>query len=403
VLPRAALSACVVVLLGCEARPSLEPSHGGSPAGPGSAESGAASTPATSALAPAPDESARARDGARALAPAEWRGLVATLSEEGGAFPSDNYVSNETSQLHVAAAVLRRVRPGGVYLGVGPEQNFAYVALSRPALAFVLDIRRDNLVLHLLYKAAFELAADRAELVALLLGRGRPVPVAAEAPLDAVLETVAASSRSTETLEAAHRRIVERLDAHGALARPADREALGRIHRAFFRHGLDLRFAWREASFRRYPPLGEMLGVRDAEGRARGFAADEETFRLVQRMQREHRIVPVVADFAGDRALAAIAAELDRRRLRVGVFYVSNVEQYLLEGGVWWKWRRNVALLPVDDASVFVRAYLDQGKPHPRQRPGHRTTTTLHPVADLLAERASPRSMLELATRAILE
>jgi hypothetical protein len=54
---------------------------------------------------------------------------------------------------------------------VGPEQNLTYIALTAPQLAFVVDIRRDNALLHLLYRALFERAGSRAEFVALLLGR----------------------------------------------------------------------------------------------------------------------------------------------------------------------------------------------------------------------------------------
>ena len=79
----------------------------------------------------------------------------------------------------VAAALSERAKPGGVYLGVGPEQNFTYIAAIRPKIAFITDIRRGNLQLHLMYKALFELSADRAEFVSLSLheaspGRSRP-------------------------------------------------------------------------------------------------------------------------------------------------------------------------------------------------------------------------------------
>ena len=72
-----------------------------------------------------------------------WR-LVGTLSEPAGAFElSDTFVSNETSVPELA----RWLRPsGGVYIGVGPEQNFTYIAALRPAMAFIVDIRREMTV-----------------------------------------------------------------------------------------------------------------------------------------------------------------------------------------------------------------------------------------------------------------
>ena len=108
---------------------------------------------------------------------------------------------------------------------------------------------------------------------------------------------------------------------------------------------------------------------------ARGFLASEEAFRFVQAMESEGRIVPVVGDFAGDSALPGIAAYLAREKLTVSAFYTSNVEQYLLEPKVWAKWARNVAALPTDDRSLFIRAYLDQGRRHPKELTGHRTAT----------------------------
>ena len=63
------------------------------------------------------------------------------------------------------------MKPSGVYLGVGPEQNFTYIAAIRPRIAFITDIRRGNLHLHLMYKALFELSANRADFVARLFNR----------------------------------------------------------------------------------------------------------------------------------------------------------------------------------------------------------------------------------------
>ena len=45
---------------------------------------------------------------------------------------------------------------GGAYIGVGPDQNFSYIAaIAAGRSPFIVDIRRDNLLLHLLFKAIF--------------------------------------------------------------------------------------------------------------------------------------------------------------------------------------------------------------------------------------------------------
>ena len=43
--------------------------------------------------------------------------------------------------------------------------------LVKPRMAFIVDIRRGNLDLHLMYKALFELSADRAEFVSRLFSK----------------------------------------------------------------------------------------------------------------------------------------------------------------------------------------------------------------------------------------
>ena len=65
-------------------------------------------------------------------------------SEPEGYFDSDNFISNETSYLHVIEDLRQRVKPGGIYLGVGPDQNFSYIAHAHPMLAILTDIRRQH-------------------------------------------------------------------------------------------------------------------------------------------------------------------------------------------------------------------------------------------------------------------
>src|SRR2546421_13122442 len=71
-------------------------------------------------------------------------------------------------------ALLKTLDPGGVYIGVGPEQNFTYIVALKPKIAFILDIRRQNMIEHLMYKALFELSFDRSEFLARLFSRPRP-------------------------------------------------------------------------------------------------------------------------------------------------------------------------------------------------------------------------------------
>ena len=94
--------------------------------------------------------------------------MVNDMSEPGGYFHSDNFVSNELGFQYVLDEMLATVGSNGVYVGVGPDQNFTYVAALRPQIAFIVDIRRQNMLQHLMYKALIEMSSDRAEFLALL-------------------------------------------------------------------------------------------------------------------------------------------------------------------------------------------------------------------------------------------
>src|SRR3954463_14627263 len=83
-----------------------------------------------------------------------WR-FVTDHSENSGSFPRENLTSNETLFEHVIPDLLARAKQGGVYLGVGPEQNFTYMAALKPAMAIIFDIRRGNLDVQLMYKTLF--------------------------------------------------------------------------------------------------------------------------------------------------------------------------------------------------------------------------------------------------------
>ena len=71
-------------------------------------------------------------------------------------------------------------------VGVGPEQNFTYIAGLEPKMAFITDIRRGNLHLHLMYKAIFEMSKDRADFLGLLFSKARPEGVTAGSGVNAL-------------------------------------------------------------------------------------------------------------------------------------------------------------------------------------------------------------------------
>ncbi len=391
------LGASLACLAAC-GQPSSTPTPSATPVS-------TATSTATSTSTPLPNPPPQAGEGVKPLTNEQFRALVTTLSEPDAEFISDNTISNETSYLQIAELLPKAATAGGAYIGVGPEQNFSYIALARPAYAYIVDIRRANMIEQLLYKALFDEARSRAEFVALLIARPY-LPEGDPGAAGTIEQTIAHAEKEKAdktTFDAVHQRLLERIvKGYGFELDERDRAALRKIHKSFAKRGLDLRFRLKEQSFRKYPTLRELLSQASPGGKQAGFLASEEAFRYVQRLERENRVVPLVGDFAGDRALPKLAEHLRREGQTVSAFYVSNVEQYLMTGAVWWKWRRNVEALPTDGQSLFIRAYLDQGQHHPLQLPGHRTATTLQHIADFEAHKGRYPSLLALSSAEVL-
>src|SRR3989304_3439677 len=114
-----------------------------------------------------------------------WR-MVTEFSEPGGRFPSDNFVSNELRLQRVLSTLTDGRKSTGAYIGVGPEQNFTYIVALQPKIAFIVDIRRQNMIEHLMYKALFELSATRAEFLSRLFSRQLPENLNEETSIDAL-------------------------------------------------------------------------------------------------------------------------------------------------------------------------------------------------------------------------
>src|SRR6188768_1301051 len=104
----------------------------------------------------------------------EFWSIVMEFSEPSGPYTGDNWISNEASIQTVIPPLRQLTKPGGVYLGVGPEQNFTYMWALQSKMGFIIDIRRQNLLTILLHKALFEMSPDRADFVANLFSRRRP-------------------------------------------------------------------------------------------------------------------------------------------------------------------------------------------------------------------------------------
>jgi hypothetical protein len=299
--------------------------------------------------------SARADLPARLSDQAFWQ-LSQDASEGGGFFRGENITnltSNEMRFQEVIPDLLKRARTGGVYLGVGPEQNFTYMAALEPTLAVIFDIRRGNLDLQLMYKALFEMAADRAAFISLLFSKPRPAGLGSGSSAAQLFAAFASSSTSEALYKKNLAAIEERLTGTHAFPISADDLAgLEAVYQAFY---------WNGYSVRASPTYADLMTATDTAGVDRSFLSTEARFAWLKDLESRNLVVPVVGDFAGPKAIRAIGAYLKAHGAIVSAFYLSNVEQYLEQYGTWDLFCRNVATLPLDGTSTFIRSVSGRG------------------------------------------
>jgi hypothetical protein len=312
------------------------------------------------------------------LSDAEYWSLIVELSEPDGEFPFDNFVSNEISMQSVIPALQARTTPGGVYLGVGPEQNFTYIAALKPRIAFIIDIRRQNMIEHLMYKALFELSGDRPEFVSRLFSRKRPSGVDARSNAAALFAAFAQAPPDRRLFEANLRDIMDDLtNRHHLPLSVEDRERLGFVYTSFFREGPGLNYSVGGGPSVNMPTYAALMTESETAGQSRSFLADERNYGVVRRLHAANLIVPVVGDFAGPTAIRGVGRYLSAHHAPVTAFYLSNVERYLFEQRrAWRRFYTNVAILPYDDRSLFIRSVLN--------RPTFELESSVSPIANLM-------------------
>jgi len=303
------------------------------------------------------------------------------MSETSGQFPSDNLVSNELTFQWVIPELQSRSPEGRAYLGVGPDQNFTYLASLQPSIAFIVDIRRDNLRLQLMYKALLELSPTRADFLSRLFSRQVPGGLSPHAPVDQLFDAIEGSAPSQERHTETLRLIKEHLTVQHGFAMSADDLAgVEYVLTAFFYAGPTL--AYSNAGRGRYPTYQDLMVASDREGQRRSYLADETLYGRLRSLEMRNLIVPVVGDFAGTKALRNVGEYLKAHGAVVGTIYTSNVEQYLFQYGTWPEYYANVATLPLDERSTFVRSCFTACI----APAGSRSVQLLDPVAALLRD-----------------
>jgi hypothetical protein len=302
-----------------------------------------------------------------------WK-LATTLSEQDGTFRSDNLLSNELNYQYVIPELLARARPGRIYMGVGPEQNFTYIAALKPAMAFIVDIRHGNFDVHLMYKALFEISADRADFVSRLFSRKRPDGLGKQSTPREMFEAYLESEPSRDLLDATLTAVEEQLKTkHGFPLSAGDLEGIEWALSNYYRYGPAINY---NSSVTAAAPeivgatgfgggrnrgfggvtYADLMAADDGNGQHRSYLATEDNFRFLKELETKNLLIPVVGDFGGPKAIRQVGKYLKSIDAVVSAFYLSNVEQYLSQDGKTGAFFANVAALPLDESSTFIRS-----------------------------------------------
>jgi len=301
-----------------------------------------------------------------------WK-LIDSSSEPTGEFISENFTSNENGFQMILPDLLKVANQQGVYIGVGPEQNFTYIAALHPKIAFIVDIRRQNLLQHMFYKAAFELADNRADFLSIIFARKRPDGLTRMSTinelLDAYNKVVTDDALRAKNLGTMTDLLVNK---HRFALSANDQAMLDHVYEVFAVYGPQLNYS------STYPPSGRgnaggnsvnfttVLTATDPSGVQRGFLASEENYGVLRDLEGRNLLIPIVGDFGGPKALRAVGQFLKDHGATVTAYYTSNVESYLfnqnsgrgrgvINGGAT-NFYQNVATLPLNASSVFIRS-----------------------------------------------
>jgi hypothetical protein len=100
----------------------------------------------------------------------------------------------------------------------------------------------------------------------------------------------------------------------------------------------------------------DLMMADDGRDQFRSYLATEENFLFLKRLESKNLLVPVVGDFGGAKAIREVGKYLKSIDAVVSAFYLSNVEQYLSQDGKTSVFLANVATLPLDESSTFIRS-----------------------------------------------
>jgi len=303
-------------------------------------------------------------------------GMVAKtgFSDECGSFRSENYLSNEMTFQNVIKPLNAAAKAGGVYMGVGPEQNFTYIVALHPKMAFIVDVRCGNMREHMMYKALFEMSDTRVDFLSRLFSRKRPEGLADNATTDqifAALDRVQPDQKLFEKNVMDIEDLLVKTHKFGLSA--DDLDGIDTIYRVFFIYGPNINYSASPVGGGLgggrggMPNYADLMTATDQQGNLvpgvnRSFLGSEENYKVIRDMEKKNLIVPLVDNFAGSKAIRSVGKYLKDHDAVVSAFYLSNVEQYLFMDGIEDRFYNNVKTLPLDASSTFLRSGRPNGQ-----------------------------------------
>ena len=202
---------------------------------------------------------------------------------------------------------------GGIYLGVGTDQNYLLAAWARAEVLVLLDFDQSVVDLHRVYRVMFR---------------------AAQGPEDFL-----------RLWRLQSRREVLRLIEEG-YADPKERASALRAY-GKARWAVERRL--------------KRVVARMAQVSLPCFLVDADQYAYLRRLFLEDKVFMVRGDLTAQRSVSAVARAAEKAGKKVGVLYLSNAEQYFPYGE---QYRSNIRALPLDEGSVVVRTSGQRGLSH---------------------------------------
>jgi hypothetical protein len=226
-----------------------------------------------------------------------------------------------------------------------------------------------------MYKALIELSPTRAEFVSRLFGRPKPASLKDDASVETLFTVFMNQQPSSELINQTADDMLDKLTRqHGFALSEADRSLLLMVYSAFYSNGPGITYSGQpsfitfgdpaapmQARSSPFPGFADLMALTDGSGVNRSYLASEEQYKVLRDMEIRNVIIPIVGDFAGPTALRLVGRYVRSRGATVTTLYTSNVEQYLFQNNVWRKYYDNVATMPLDDTSTFIRSFFQSG------------------------------------------